>query len=276
MEQFDIKRFGKLLKWWAITNKTALIKLVGGVFIFTFLAEALWMISVFYQENDTLALMMEQQFVSNIAGMMIAAFAFCVTFSGCYMSFGLNKKQSREAFLMVPATQLEKYMLRWLYVVIIIPVALFLSFVLADTLRMILMFILGPHEWISVLSHFFQSNMFIVENGHQVWMVPVLAFSLLLFFQSFYILGGILFRHHQFILTSVAGILLMVAFISFTSWLTRNMTIEMFDTYNGEFVVNASAYVATAISLLFAVLNYVLSFFFFKRMQIINNKWLNI
>ncbi len=275
MKQFNIKRFGQLLKWWAMTNQGSLIKLAGGAVIITFLVEVLLMIDVLTVKDAALALSLEQRQVENISGLMTFVFALCVTFSGSYMSSGLNKKQHREAFLMVPATQLEKYMLRWLYVVILIPVGIFLSFCLADVLRMLIMFAIGPHEFVSVLSGFSKSYVINIEDGQWLWSLSFLFVSALLFTQSFYILGGVLFRRHQFILTSVAGILLSVVIIYCISYFANN-NFKLISGTNGVVAVHPLTYVVIAVNIVLALVNYGLSYYFFKRMQIINNKWLNI
>lgn len=275
MKQFNIKRFGKLLRWWAMTNQGSLVKLAGGTVIITFLVEVLLMIGVLSRGDTNMALMYEQRQVENIFGLMTFIFALCVTFSGSYMSSGLNKKQHREAFLMVPATQLEKYMLRWLYVVILIPVGIFLSFCLADVLRMLIMFAIGPHEFVSVLSGFSKSYVINIENGQWLWGLAFLFASALLFTQSFYILGGVLFRRHQFILTSVAGIFLSAVIIYCISYFVNN-DFNLIRSVNGEVVVHPVTYFVIVVNIVLALLNYGLSYYIFKRMQIINNKWLNI
>ena len=101
MKQFNIKRFGQLLKWWTMTNQGSLIKLAGGAVIITFLVEVLLMIDTLTVKDAALALTFEQRQVEIISGLMTFVFGLCVTFSGSYMSSGLNKKQHREAFLMV-------------------------------------------------------------------------------------------------------------------------------------------------------------------------------
>ena len=86
MKQFNIKKFGQLLKWWAMTNQGSLIKLAGGAVIITFLVEVLLMIDVLTVKDAALALSLEQRQVENISGLMTFVFALCVTFSGSYMS----------------------------------------------------------------------------------------------------------------------------------------------------------------------------------------------
>ena len=75
---------------------------------------------------------------------------------------------------------------------------------------------------------------------------------------TLYLLGSAVFRRHRLLLTTACVVFILVS-------LTISDVIE-----------DDMAGVATLIFLMLSVANIVGSYMLFKRMQVINNKWLNI
>ena len=65
------------------------------------------------------------------------------------MFLEINKKPRRKAFLMLPASNLEKFLSVVLYFTIAWTVCIFLSIAVGDTLRMVFRSLVSGDEWIS-------------------------------------------------------------------------------------------------------------------------------
>jgi hypothetical protein len=101
--------------------------------------------------------------------------------------------------------------------------------------------------------------------------------STLLISHATYILGGALFRKSPFVLTTLVMFVLsvLVGQVLHDSQLLNEITLA---DYNPQTGLHISPWVWTAgtVNYLLALLFYWLSYKLFCRMQVINNKWLNL
>ena len=116
MIQFNINRFGKLVKW-SLTNdkgfylKQALTLFVVFTLLFLFFTTSLFTFRV----ND-----IEQNYVSCFISVMIAMMITVIT--GPSWMFSSEKgKHERQALLMLPASNFEKYLMRYSTWIILLP-----------------------------------------------------------------------------------------------------------------------------------------------------------
>jgi hypothetical protein len=209
-------------------------------------------------------------------------FCFAMLFGASGMFSQMKDTRKRSAYLLWPVSNLEKYIIGVLLSVGLMMVLTFAANVLADALRVLVDWATGrvviwgftiPFTWRSS----FPTT--ISENWQLLWAVLTYAF----YFHSLYIVGGTLFRRQQFLFTSgtivVVGILLIMV-LNQIDWpnsgieLVRGTWDEATHTYTRIFY--PSFYIVHAVLCLLILFHYWASYKLFCRMQVINNKWLNV
>lgn len=276
MNNFSFNRFSQALRWVVGVNFRNLMIWTLGYMVGIFLGEQLFFI--FSSDYD----------VANLLGNISQ---FCTIFILIALGVGLstvfydlNKKTRREAFLMLPASNLEKFLASVVYVSIVWMFFVALSFVAGDTLRMVYRALVNGDEWISTVPMVINT----IEPGfvdvlsspgstleYMVMNTFVLS-ALIVWMHSLYLFGGTLFRKYSFVVSTIVLILCMLLL----AWLTGHFHLTIFtsswegDHYVGQ-VVGPLAYVLAVVLPLLSVFNYWASFRIFKGMQLITNKWTN-
>lgn len=134
-----------------------------------------------------------------------------------------QKKQIRTALLMLPATNLEKFLARWLYMIGFSVVAGILTFIVADVLHMIWLSS-ADRPVIAATKFFFEAPLF---SGKLSFVINVYASLILI--HSIYLFGGIYLRKHHFAITS----LFLVIFGSLFAKIINSLEPYLFAGYRG-------------------------------------------
>ena len=117
------------------------------------------------------------------------------------------------------------------------------------------------------------------EHWQMVWML----FNWVFYFHSLYIVGGTLFRRQQFLMTSATiavVVILLIIVRNQIDWNSVNIDFingtwdEKTKTYTTIF--HPFFYILNTAVTLFIPIHYWISYKLFTRMQVINNKWLNV
>lgn len=194
----------------------------------------------------------------------------------------MNSKEKRIAYLMLPATQSEKYISRALQVVVGTVLMLFITLVFAEITRLLLFPLLGAPE---VLQHFcifdfgdVLSNTIFLSGVEDIELENIKNLAILstcswfLASLSFFILGGTYFYKKPAIKTFCLLILGFVAFsFILSNWEPHNNTVKE------EIDYKISLILLIIISVTITVFNWGLSYFLFTRSQVterINFKFL--
>lgn len=275
MNSFNINRFCKTYRWFFSMNLRSLLMWTGGFTVAIFLAGM--MIFFFNSSNPHATLNLVAQFddIFIIIGLLASTCTFLSDF---------NKKPKREAFLMLPGSNLEKFLSAVIYAVLAYVFALLLSVVLGDTLRMVFRSLAYGDEWVSAIPQVMKGLVpnIMLNDGSHVYslsykvMNMIVGCSFILWFHSLYTLGGTLFRKYAFVITTVV----MVSFMLVLSWVINYWGASMFvsswdgNAYVGE-EVGVMAYVFAIMLPLLSIFNYWASFHIFKGYQLITNKWTN-
>lgn len=274
---FDIHRFGKVLVW----NLMAYWKkYVRTVLVLALTLSCICIIGLYNTIDIDI-------YLDNMTGVTVLIGFFAFLLSGAGIFDNMKTKQSRATFLMLPASNLEKYLARLAWVTVGSVLMLFLSVVLADAIQFLFSLFITPGGHGSVTANIFarlttdnafSSQHFIVNNGKS-WLGP--RYPIWLFFlayivysHSFFTLGGAFYRKYVVVLTVLSSFVLVFAVL----WLLDCIDIK------GSFIVddlnNCNPWtvmnILTGVLLLLAVLHYWLAYKLFTRMQVICNKWLNI
>ena len=279
MEKFSFKRFFRVLNWFLRTNSKQLLMWFAGAATCVFLMQMIVTCTGvvvkssggntytmgFTPENYKHALFVVKSII-----LVFMSIASLFVLSGVFRQ--LNKKQKAISFLMLPAANKEKYWVLLVYVTVAWALCLFLGYVVADVLRMVIIPMFKDLPYVSTLTD--PNLFFVVTEGHVVQKITASVYSLIsiIWVHSCYIAAGSVFRKNGFAIAS-AGLLLIVA-------LFENVWIKNFGSLisveDNTLSVNYLVWVVVFVLLAWTVYNYRLSYRLFKNFQVINNKRTNL
>ena len=127
MNSFSFNRFGKTLRWvMAVNFRTLLMWTIGSV------------VAVFVGELMTAEMghYSAYEMVYKFGTMGSALFILVSLIMASTIVSSVNEKRKRQAFLMIPSTNLEKFLSLLVYTSVICVACVLLAFVLGDCLRM--------------------------------------------------------------------------------------------------------------------------------------------
>ena len=291
MNNFDINRFGKTLRWVTSVNFRKMMLWFTGSVLAVFLGEVLTQFlnghSAPYYAISTFSAFMA----------LILTLVSMIMVSSVVSS--INEKRKREAFLMLPATNLEKYLALVVYSTVICIAVAILAIVLGDSLRMGWYWAIGysgPEHATIITTEFGETYYWwssaipmLIENltPHLLsrsevvpadLMIVEMAFIIggILWVHSLYTLGGTLLRKYSFVATTIFWIFCGTILVRIILALDMTMFHSRWD--NGELLEYEIGTISWILAILFpilSVLNYWASFRIFKGFQLITNKWLN-
>ena len=275
MKNFDMNRFGRTLKWSALmTKKEALTNLASMTFAFAVLA----VVQVMSSRNVP-DIVVENN-LHNFTSFALFVFLIICFIGGCWIFSNMKTKEQRITFKMLPATDLEKFVVRALYATVVWWLMAFVAFCLADLFRMLVSLVAGVSITGSAVPLFFSMisanidvNINTLNSGDVAFAAAIytMANAWAFWAHSLYILGGTLFRRRQFVLTTLAHSIIGLVFTP--------MLIHFVDSPDSLALRDslvAIVWTAAAVFAVWGLLDWWLSYRIFRRMQVINNKWLNI
>lgn len=287
MSTFNINRFGQALKCQFVLGRKTWIRLFGIFTFVLFMAGLFWTrvqgTSYDYMVDNWPAEAVYRNYnydVEQTVFFGIIFFCFSMLFGASFLFSGMKDTRKRSAFLLWPVSNLEKYTINLLLSIVWLAVITIGAYMLADTLRVFIDWVTGRVViWgIPMIgTRVFGPAPF--EHWQMAWML----FAWVFYIHSLYIVGGTLFRRQQFLLTSCTIVLvaiLLTMLLNQIDWNSMNIEFitgtwdEKTRTYTQIF--HPFFYILnTAVTLLIFV-HYWLSYKLFCRMQVINNKWLNV
>ena len=268
MANFAIRRFGFVLRWMAVSMRKEVLANTGAMF-FSYM--------VVFVTNILLSLHTDKWYAFNkiVESVHTNAMVFMVIWvmGGCWIINNMKTKKLRVTFVMLPASRLEKFVARAFYVTFVWTVMAFVTYCLADLFRMLMSFVMGVHvagcTIPMFLSQIFDEHL-IASSKWEDKLALVSYLALVFFTHSIYVLGGVLFRRWQFVFTSCFVFLLTIACMLLTSVLPKSYLIS------GSAENVRILAVAVCVFILWGATNWWLAYRLFRRMQVINNKWINI
>ena len=304
MNSFNINRFGQTFRWVVATNFRNFIAWTLGAAVGAFLMEMIFVAMNVHSDGGNYVPVLYST-ISQICQIALIIFVLVALSTG-FADY--QKKAKREAFLMLPSTNLEKFLAVVIYVTVVWSLAGFLAFAIGDTLRMAVRALAYGNEWYSLVPKVLEMFGEIVptfdEGGMMIQTVPykvcapIFLVGLFVWIHSTYILGGTLLRKYTFVVTSLVIIL---AFL-LMAWLIHKFNLNVFylDTVvdgqslealrkagaltDGEVPVESIqvfhkvaplGYIITVALPILSIFNYWASFHIFKGFQLITNKWTN-
>lgn len=268
MNTFNINRFWLTLKWDFVSNKRTWLWILITMTAVLFLLFEFNMLSV----RNLPTFMLDAKINDMAITSWIVFSFFMIIGGGSSICANIKKKEARVAFFTLPASNLEKFITRYILVTVNYAVMFAVSLIVADFLRYVFCMIAGPDVHGSVALRFFEilsTDSFQMQKTHMdvdyFYLLNISVMILVLWLHSLYILGGTFFRRNSGLFTTLILIAtaFVFAFIHFTP--SINMSTD------------TAGYISiiTVFGLL-TVLDYWAAFQLFKRIQVINNKWINV
>ena len=271
---FQFSRLLMVMRWDMFTNlKSYLNMMLGMTFaLLPFFIMQLYQLSKQYQLfPDTIDLSywgMSQYvlMIFSIAMYMMATQIFMV----------MKTTGQREQFLMLPASNLEKYISRFLFSTLGAAVAMITAIVVSDLVQLIFSFLLlpGHHQSVclstmallwKIWTTFIES---IDSTGALLLSLLIVTCGVLV--HSFFILCGTLFRKHTIVVSGILFIVMTYLVIYVIESVPGTITTCLM---HGD---NSWIFCLLIAELLLAGFQYWLSYKVFTRMQVICNKWINL
>lgn len=294
MKTFDMTRFFQALKCYFLVSRKTWIRLFGiytlvmffaGLF-FTRIAGPGYSTMVENFQGETL---FEQygHLVRDSAIFGVFFFCFSMLFGASYLFAQMKDVRKRSAYLLWPVSNSEKYVVGLLHSVVLMAVIAVLAFIAADALRVLVDATTGRIIVWGIPLCFDQVKSLFSNDD---WQMNAMLLSWLFYFHSLYIVGGTLFRRNQFLVTSAIIAIVTILLIL----LIRQTKLDYWDFHLWDYVpatrveedgtvyqtvrplYHFSFYVALFVGWLIIAFHYWASFKLFCRMQVINNKWLNV
>ena len=281
MSTFNITRFGQALKCQYMNSRKDWMLVFGIYFIALSFLNILFVRSSSFDGGDYHDVVakhgvayMEDAYpilIKGIAVFDVIFFGIGMLFCASFLFYHLKKKPWCSAYLMWPASNLEKYLVSLFLNVVMAAIGTIICVIIADALR-VLVDALSGRIVVWAIPMIFDLKTFNLN--------PLIAcgpfLSEILLIHAAYILGGTLFRKQQFVLTTIA--IVIIGYIMVFTWHSPVIdNANLFDLdEKGKSVPNAWFYVVSIGGYLLTALCYWLSYKIFCRMQVINNKWLNV
>lgn len=289
MNTFSFNRFGKTLRWVLSVNQRRILYAIAGSVVGVFMAEM-----ILLRMGDIYSPLTMLHYYGQIGAALFALVSLILVST---IVSGVNEKRKREAFLMLPASNLEKFLALMTYTSVVCVLGVFLAFVLGDSLRMAWFWISGPYTeakvsyignpteyyywWSSAIPKMMDNlTPHILEADSCNWFYLVMNLfvitAIAVWTHSLLIIGGTLFRKYSFVISCIIFLLFWVIFVKTTHYFELSMFTSTWE--NGRYVdgeIGVPAYVLAILLPLLAVFNYWASFHIFKNFQLITNKWTN-
>ena len=216
MKNFDLQRFGRVLRLDFVEARNILLWFtLGGVLAYLFFFWFAYNISMkTYDITDW------EQYVKHVCeGVGIFSMVFMYIFflaTACTLYWDEQKKAKRTAHLMLPATCLEKFLARWVYMLAFSLMAGLLAFFVADGIHMAWLW-LTDKPVVAATPYLFKAFPHTSDFSNGQWLDVFAFYCLLIAGHAFFLLGGVVFRKNQFVATALVGSVLLFTFAHFAS-----------------------------------------------------------
>lgn len=265
MKNFDMTRFGRVLKLdfvegyksmlWGMLCMTLLY-----LFFFWFAHNIGIHDSRFdYNAPEDIQILRITTICEAVAAFSALAMFIYFLIAASTLYHSEQKKQKRIAWLMLPASNLEKFLSRWVFLLVFSLVGGILPFFIADLIHMAYLS-MTDYPVMAATDGF--GGLFIVSKYEpNSWMNSLRIYSIYICIHSFFLLGGVFFKKFHFIATSAVMVLGLAMVFSVTN---------AFHLY--IFLNRIDVFIYAGLTVLFTWLAYWL----FCRWQVVTHKFANV
>ena len=264
MKKFDINRFGKVMSRLILVRRRSIIKLFAGFLIGFFVIAIMFLFDRSAMSDDDIRIRLWV-----ISPFINVVFAMSLFIIATFIISDLGTRQQRINEMMLPATNLEKFLARVILVSVVYPLLIAIAFIAADGLQQLtstLIFHDGRASLVATWYEYCQSS----STGSPLWVMA----EVVLLTNSFALLGGMFFRKAAWLKTLISLFVIITGIaISLTTF-----AYLLYEHTDYELVVTddtLSSIIGNLICLGLTVLMYWSSYKIYTRLQVINNRWRN-
>jgi hypothetical protein len=272
MKDFDIKRFKRLLVWDLLSNKKIYLRYIT-IFGVLFCAILLYFFFLMWAGHTAQQIISDSEVWESTVETTYMTFGlslygilwFCMFVGATRIFENTKTKQQRIAYFMQPASNIEKYLSRWLIYTVGFVLMFFAGLIVVDIIQYILVWICLAGAQRSITCFFLQ-NLFDYLEIHVELALPT---AVLIAIHPYCILCGTFFRKAPTLMTIV---------LSYAITFICAFAVIIVDELHGftKFDESISGYMSLAALILFTAASYFLSYKMFTRMQVVGKKWINI
>ncbi len=272
MKNFNITRFAHVMRW-QLSERRGLYTYAAAGFIIIAFATLLipFLAGVFRQDYY------DSSYTSTASTILTVVITWYYLACGALIVADLGDKRKRISAFMLPASRLEKFSARYLYLIIALPLAFVAGFVVGDLLQMgIFQAMFGNSR--SAFALFLTVTVDTFPRLSFSFGDTFIGFMGLLWLHSIFLLIGTFFRRHAWILSNLLVFVAATLFIGGIAFAAK----AVLDTLYGDGIYRVGIIttpLATTLHTLALILviafNYWASFRIYSRMQAVTNKTLN-
>ena len=266
MKNFDINRFGKVMSRLILVRRRSIIKLFAG-FLIGFFVIAIMFLPFFHwsaMSDDDIRIRLW-----GISPFINVVFAMSFFIIATFIISDLGKRQQRINEMMLPATNLEKFLARVILVSVVYPLLIAIAFIAADGLQQLTTMLIFHGGRASLVATWYE-NCQSSSTGSPLWVRA----GIVLLTNSFALLGGMFFRKAAWLKTLISLFVIITGIaISLTTF-----AYLLYEHTDYELVLTddtLSSIIGNLICLGLIVLMYWSSYKIYTRLQVINNRWRN-
>ena len=266
MKKFDINRFSKVMSRLILVRRRSIIKLFAG-FLIGFFVIAIMFLPFFHwsaMSDDDIRIRLW-----GISPFINVVFAMSFFIIATFIISDLGKRQQRINEMMLPATNLEKFLARVILVSVVYPLLIAIAFIAADGLQQLTTMLIFHGGRASLVATWYE-NCQSSSTGSPLWVRA----GIVLLTNSFALLGGMFFRKAVWLKTLISLFVIIIGIaISLTTF-----AYLLYEHTDYELVLTddtLSSIIGNLICLGLIVLMYWSSYKIYTRLQFINNRWRN-
>lgn len=298
---FSFSRLGLVMKRdWMENWKTNLYVFLGIFLVFL----GLYLMNMAeYNEvyNDAYLKRIAPSYINNHVSFFVGIFSFVLLYFAAEMMRNMRTKESRFSYLMLPASPLEKFVARALYVTVSVVLMVFVASLLAEAAHWLFMpffndfpeelkICVWPEAWGKIWSAInpFQTRMTYLNATYDTdpsnwqhveksqFLIYLMGYAVSLWQHSIFVLGGNYFGKHPFLKT-IGTMVLIGILIAWTCTYIDGDSLEWIADYiedntywlTEEMVAGFISFIFFA----FTALNWWLSYKLFTRRQVVEPKF---
>ncbi len=273
MKNFNSTRFIHTLRW-QLAERKAIYTFAAVGLLFTILPTVVFPLVGGSYSSDVWT----NSYAETAAIWGMVASAWYVVTCGALIVDNLGTKQRRISTFMLPASRLEKFAARYLYLLIALPLAFFVGCVAGDLLQMGVSQALMHEAYsaVAIATEYAWTSAPRLSLSFGSWLLAVELLVLLP--HSIFLVTGTFFRRHAWILSNVTLLIASVVFSLVMAWLSHCIVDALCDDgiYRIGIVTTAWAQALYALAVLAVVaFNYWAAFRIYSRQQAVGNKLIN-
>ena len=261
MNNFSIDRFGKLVRWSLTMDRRWFVKnTLSWLVVFTLMFLFFTCVARFNDQPASLP-------AYGACTSMVLFTTVAILVLGPTMMFNsMRGKHDDQQLLTLPASNLEKYLMRYSYWLLLLP-SFAGSFVVADLLQYLVNWLLGHEGRMLVMQYMGSPQLHIGDVPRPLGVCIVLTFVWL---HSCYAVGATFFRSHKYSWIMTSATLIVLGVILGALWPHD----EIARSISSDTAINLVR-VWDVIYIFLIALNFWLSYRFFCRQQVIG-KYVNV